>query len=326
MISCNAHFLNSPRLRCRCEISGVIEHLACQHQCWPGNVHLHRCALNWTARVDCRTSASQSGTAPGSEVSVAQFMNSTYLHCDLSHALIAGDNFVQISLNGQQFHDSSVRFHFAPVVYFIGDNAIGRAPFGSDRAGTNAYVTAYGITGTFSPASIRCKFTTSRAAVVTATSVDANGVVHCVVPELASSKSFSPKYRTYLTNAGTVGLQNAVVQVSVDAGVHYSAAGVETDPCTCHGRRYALNVTTGKCQLTGAGTALNRCWVTASNTFMYHQPVLLEDLGLTETHGAATFSFLWGAPLNTTRSLRITGFDNVGEIAAPPAGYASGDI
>jgi hypothetical protein len=326
MISCNAHFLNSPRLRCRCEISGVIEHLACQHQCWPGNVHLHRCALNWTARADCRTSASQSGTAPGSEVSVAQFMNSTYLHCDLSHALIAGDNFVQISLNGQQFHDSSVRFHFAPVVYFIGDNAIGRAPFGSDRAGTNAYVTAYGITGTFSPASIRCKFTTSRAAVVTATSVDANGVVHCVVPELASSKSFSPKYRTYLTNAGTVGLQNAVVQVSVDAGVHYSAVGVETDPCTCHGRRYALNVTTRKCQLTGAGTALTRCWVTASNTFMYHQPVLLEDLGLTETHGAATFSFLWGAPLNTTRSLRITGFDNVGEIVAPPAGYASGDI
>ena len=75
------------------------------------------------------------------ESSTATFINGTAMSCGLSSAPTAGDFPVRVSLNGQQFHDSAVTFHFQPVVYTLGG-----PPIGSDDGGSEVYIRGFGLT------------------------------------------------------------------------------------------------------------------------------------------------------------------------------------
>ena len=87
------------------------------------------------------------GNTSAAVPAVAVFINSTALLCNLTIGASAGNAEVQVALNGQQFHSSDVIFHFTPVVYVIGDAVtVGHAPVGTDRAGSSAYIMAFGIT------------------------------------------------------------------------------------------------------------------------------------------------------------------------------------
>ena len=82
-------------------------------------------------------------------------VNSTAVSCGLSAAISAGDFPVQVSLNGQQFHDSSVQFHFTPVIF-----SLAGPPVGSDTGGSEVLIRGFGLSNVelLDLSQILCKF------------------------------------------------------------------------------------------------------------------------------------------------------------------------
>ena len=93
--------------------------------------------------------------AGGQVCSYTGMVNSTAVSCGLSAAISAGDFPVQVSLNGQQFHDSSVQFHFTPVIF-----SLAGPPVGSDTGGSEVLIRGFGLSNVelVDLSQILCKF------------------------------------------------------------------------------------------------------------------------------------------------------------------------
>ena len=93
--------------------------------------------------------------AGGQVCSYTGMVNSTAVSCGLSAAISAGDFPVQVSLNGQQFHDSSVQFHFTPVIF-----SLAGPPVGSDTGGSEVLIRGFGLSNVelLDLSQILCKF------------------------------------------------------------------------------------------------------------------------------------------------------------------------
>ena len=162
--------------------------------------------------------------------------------------------------------DSTVTFHFAPVVYTLGG-----PPIGSDDGGSEVYIRGFGLTDDMLASTIQCKF--GDVGIVNAISV-VNRMVTCISPPLPAT-----------IRGTTAGLKPVQVQLSVDNGGHFSSTATELNPCTCHGGGYVLDVAADDCHLPAVvgGAHSDRCWDTTTNTFEYHEPFLLTDLGTTKS-------------------------------------------
>jgi hypothetical protein len=209
-------------------------------------------------------------------------VNSTAVSCGLSAAISAGDFPVQVSLNGQQFHDSSVQFHFTPVIF-----SLAGPPVGSDTGGSEVLIRGFGLSNVelLDLSQILCKF--GDIETVPAASISDNGdgmtaTVTCVAPELPQTTreardAVMGVNDTVLEPArdDVTGLYDVTLELSVDNGAHFSSVQPETNPCACWGPSYRHDTDNDDCrdslQSSGActGASANRwtCEAAGSCTF-----------------------------------------------------------
>jgi hypothetical protein len=196
--------------------------------------------------------------------------------CGLPLSPNAGAFTVEISLNGQQFHDSDVVFNYVPVVYDLGPGDGGELPpLGPDTGGSLVVVSVFGM-----PAireqfdNIVCRFG----------GVDTPGAgfgaegttdIHCIAPPLNVSALHG-----HDDDQG--GLHDVILELSFDGGAHFSSADAETNACSCYGSGVVPgSVENAICVSTSDldDMAGPLCWTETSNIFRYHR--VIQDIALT---------------------------------------------